>query len=155
MKTFSFYIPSENYTYSFSLESEVRNGITYVDATKMRPQYPPEVNLIMQVQPMLSELNDFQNDLNTFVSFMKQIGGKVTRDMIIQAHLMLCGKHINQYGRLILNDLFSYADLATLVAYAIYQLDMDAYYKLHWQCIMDARHKYPDSLYRNQWEKYY
>ena len=153
MKTFSFYIPSENYTYSFSLETEIRNGITYVDATKMRPPYPPEVTLIMQVQPMLSELNDFQNDLNTFVSYMKQIGGRVTRDMIVQAHLMLCKKHIDQYGRLILNDLFSYADLATLVAYAIYQLDMNAYYELHWQCVLDAKHKYEESIHRSIWEK--
>ena len=146
MKTFSFYIPSENYTYSFSLESEVRNGITYVDATKLRPSYPLEVTLIMQVQLVLSELNDFQNDLNSFVSFIKQIGGKVTREKLIQAHLMLCKKHIYQYGRLLTTDLFTYADLATLVSYAIYQLDMNAYYAFHWQCIQDAQREFGDSI---------
>ena len=146
MKTFSFYIPSENYTFSFSLESEERYGNTYVDATKLRPSYPLEVTLIMKVQAVLSEINDFQNDLNTFVSFMIQIGGKVTRDMLIKAHLMLCRKHINQFGRLLTTDLFTYADLATLVSYAIYKLDMDAYYAFHWQCIQDAQSEFRDFI---------
>ena len=146
MKTFNFYIPSEDYTFSFSLETAISDGFTYVDATKLRPPYDTPMSQMANIQPLMSEINGFQNDLDSFVSFMIQIGGKVTRDMLIQAHLKLCRKHINQYGRLLVNDLLCYADLATLVANAIYRLDEDDCHAFHWKCMMDAKNNFNDSI---------
>ena len=151
MKTFSFYIPSENYSYSFSLNTGTRNGIMYVDSIALRPPYPDYLISLCQIGETWLELNEFQNDLNTFVSYMIQIGGKVTKDMLIQTHLKLCWKHINQHARLLPHDLFAYADLATLVFHAIYQAEMNVYYNFHQQCIMEAKAHYSDFIkpYKN------
>lgn len=155
MKNFSFFIPVENYTYSFSLPYRCVGGVEYVDTGGLRHpdfciknQAPYGFSLLQSIakEEVLQELNEFNKDLNLFIEIIIATQREVTHEIIDYALLEVCKKHIRKCGRLLYFDLLGYADLATYVEMAIYSGTIDTYHSYYKHSVNNVLNAYPEKV---------
>lgn len=155
MKEFQFYIPSENYTYSFSLPSEMMGGNEFVETaglrhpefkTKNNKQHQPHLLQAIAKEEIWQEINDFQNDLNLYINKITSYNREVTHELLNIALLAICKDHINKYGRLLYFDLLGYVDLATFVDKAIYDGTIESYHSFYRYSVYNVMNSFPHQV---------
>lgn len=157
MRTFSFYIPAENYTYSLVLPSKMINGSEYVNTAGLRhPDFSTKETASFMGMMSLShaimkdecwhEYNDFTNDLQSFVNKIVAMNEEVTYECLQNALLQVCSDHIRRFNRLFYHDLLGYADLATYVSMAIYNLPTEAYHSFYKDAVDRVMNAYPTKV---------
>lgn len=168
MKEFSFYIPAENYTYSFSLPSEMMGGGVFVDPSGLRhPDFSVNRqtannigfsalgNALVGMQAW-QEYSEFKKDLGFFVNKIIETRKEVSHESLDYAMLAICKDHISRCGRLLYHDLLGYADLATCVDNAIYQGNMISYYDFYKHSVYLILNTYPSKvLFQNSFGGFY
>ena len=168
MKEFSFYIPAENYTYSFSLPSEMMGGGVFVDPSGLRhPDFSVNRqtannlgfsalgNALMGMQAW-QEYEEFKRDLESFVNKIIETHREISHESLDYAMLAVCKEHIKRCGRLLYNDLLGYADLATCVDKAIYQGTTNSYHDFYKHSVYLVLNSYPTKvLFQNAFGGFY
>lgn len=155
MKDFSFFIPAENYTYSFSLPSKIIGREEYVETAGLRhPEFCVQNNApnyfslrqAIAKEELWQAVNEFQNDLNQFVNIITSSKREVTHEMLDRALLGICSDHISKCGRLLYYDLLGYVDLATFVDKAIYKGTVESYHSFYRHSVYNALNTFPKNV---------
>lgn len=157
IRTFSFYIPAENYTFSFNLPSRTMNGVEFVNTAGLRhPDFSTKKNAALMGLNSFSnaimedqnwyEYNEFANDLKALVNKIVVTNEEVTYESLQDAFLQICDNHIRRFNRLFFHDLLGYADLATYVGMAIYDLPTDAYHSFYKEAVYRVMNVYPSKV---------
>ena len=155
-KTFSFFIPAENFTYSFVLPSRTMNGAEFVNTAGLRhPDFSTKRNAArlglsfsdaFVGEECWQEYKEFTNDLHAFVNEIVATNMEITYECLQNAFLQICNKHINRFGRLFYHDLLSYADLATYVSMAIYELPTEEHHSFYKNAVYNAMNTFPTKV---------
>lgn len=156
MRTFHFYIPAEKYTYSFVLPAKTIQGAEYVNTAGLRhPEFSTKRNAASIGLPFSDafigeecwqEYKAFSIDLQSIVNKIVAMNKKVTCECLQDAFLQICNDHINRFGRLFYHDLLSYADLATYVSMAIYDLPTEEYHSFYKNAVYNATNTFPTKV---------
>ena len=164
MKTFSFFIPAENFTYSFVLPSKTMNGAEFVNTVGLRhPDFLMKTNAARMGLPFSDaimgeecwqECKAFTNDLQSLVNKIVATNKEITIKCLHDAFLRICDDHINRFDRLYYNDLLSYADLATYVCMAIYDSPTDAYHSFYENAVYNVMNTFPTKVLCNFFGEY-
>ena len=158
MKEFSFFIPAENYSYTFSLPSKMMGTEVYVETSGLRhPEFYAKNNAISSIlqhaiakEEMWQSYDEFQNDLKLFVNKIISYNIEITHELLNQVLLSICKDHINKCGRLLFFDLLGYADLATFVDKAIYSGTVESYHSFYRYSVYNVMNTFPQNvLYQN------
>lgn len=155
MKEFRFYIPAENYTYSFSLPSKMMGENEYVETAGLRhPEFcvknnAPSYFSISQAitkEEMWQACDEFQNDLNLFINKVTSCDREVSHELLDMALFAICKDHINRCGRLLYFDLLGYVDLATFVDKAIYDGTIESYHSFYRRSVYNVMNSFPHQV---------
>ena len=141
MKTFSFYVPSENFTYSFELPSKIIGGQEHVETAGLRHPDFRNKNSLIASEEVWQQLEEFKTDFNLFVSKIIASGELVTNKLIDSVMYNICAEHIKKFGRLMYVDLLGYADLSTFINKAVFEGPLWSYhshFRLSVYKILDA-----------------
>lgn len=164
MKAFSFFIPAEDFTYSFVLPSKTMNGAEFVNTAGLRhPDFLTKTNAArigLTVSDAIvgeecwQEYKTFANDLQSIVNKIVAMNMEVTYECLQDAFLHICDDHINRFGRLFYHDLLSYADLATYVSMAIYDAPTDAYHSFYKNAVYNVMNTFPTKVLHDFFGEY-
>ncbi len=157
MKEFSFYIPAENYTYTFSLPSKIMGRELYVETAGLRhPEFCIKNNAAgsfsslqqaIAKEEMWQAFDEFQNDLNIFIDKIISNNKEITHELLNMALLSICKDHINRCGRLLYFDLLGYVDLATFIDKAIYSGTDESYHSFYRYSVYSVLNTFPQKVW--------
>ena len=145
--TFSFYITAENYTYNFSLPLKFGNcvvatGLRHPDVSNFKTNMGKIPYTLSEAIP----IDDFQNDLNQFVNYLENLHMPIKIEMLCEALIIVCKKHIERCGRLLYVDLLSYVDVFIYVDFAIFSSDENIYRNIYKKAVYLILEKFPNNI---------
>ena len=139
---FNFFIPAENYTYSFTLPLYRTIEGDEVDASGLRhPDFKSKIST-----GILRTVSEFKEDLDDFVNRLVAKNATITGKMLIETLTSVCRSHIAKFGRLLYVDLLMYVDVYIYVDYAIFSASEDVYHNLYKVALYTILEAFPNEV---------
>ena len=150
MRTFSFYIDAENYTYSFDFPTTFQGGQEFVvydcNSEFRHPEFRVKPQGPIVGSQILTDLNTFTEDFRNFVTRLNRLHKPLEGQMLAEVLEDVCEEHINRYSRLLYNDLLNYVDLYIHINHAIFESPMDVYQDIYKFGVYRVLNKFPNNV---------
>ena len=135
-----FYIPNDNFTYSFEIESD--DQFVIMDQSLRHPDFTHPINDMLQFVPK----QEFHQDLNYFLRRLIIANREIDTDLIQKVFVEICENHIDRHGRLFYDDMLIYADLYINIDRAIYHRNQVQYQHLYKKGVSKVLNTFPNQI---------